>query len=259
MFVCDRNLSIFLKNPLKGKQKKEKESDLPPKKKANEQKGKQTNMGAVQALHLIEVSDEALLSLPQWGASLQPLAQQAREQALWARRIAYSEERFVRLLDLPGWLEEAQPAAFPQLQFFQALFDWQQALSDSSTDLLATEDRRWLVPFHQEPRLLRVYERLLQGFDTGIELAELAEEIGMQYAAFSRFVGQASGQSLSKVLLALRIAFAQTCLLERPELTIAEVAQSAGFSNLSNFNRLFLRETGRTPSGFAAGKRKVIF
>ncbi|MGY6557998.1 MAG: helix-turn-helix domain-containing protein [Nitritalea sp.] len=251
LFVCDRNLSIFLKNPLKGKEKKEKESDFPLKKKANEQKGKQTNMPSPEGFHLIEVSEEALLSLPQWGVGLQPLAQQAADASLWARCLPYARERFARLLHLPEWVEEALPAAFPQLQFFQAAYDWQQALQEPLQNPLLQEERSWLLPFQREPRLLRVYERLLQDFDTGIELGELAAEVGMQYAAFSRFVSQASGQSLSKVLLSVRIAYAQNCLRELSGLTIAQVAERAGFSNLSNFNRLFLRETGQTPSAYA--------
>lgn len=80
-------------------------------------------------------------------------------------------------------------------------------------------------------------------------LAVAAKIAGMSESAFSRYFKTASGQTFSGMVKRLRLT--QTCrLLEQTDATIAEIALSVGFSNLSNFNRRFLDEYSITPSAY---------
>lgn len=80
-------------------------------------------------------------------------------------------------------------------------------------------------------------------------LAVAAKIAGMSESAFSRYFKTASGQTFSGMIKKLRLT--QACrLLEHTDATIAQIAQSVGFSNLSNFNRRFRDEYGITPSAY---------
>lgn len=80
-------------------------------------------------------------------------------------------------------------------------------------------------------------------------LAVAAQIAGMSESAFSRYFKNASGQTFSGMVKRLRLT--QACrLLEHSNSTIAQIAHSVGYANLSNFNRRFRDEYGLTPSDY---------
>lgn len=78
-------------------------------------------------------------------------------------------------------------------------------------------------------------------------LSELAERAHLSPSRFSALFSQAAGMSPMNYLLQLRLDYAVQ-LLERSTMSILEIADQSGFRNLSNFNRLFLRYRGISPS-----------
>ncbi|MCM3038583.1 AraC family transcriptional regulator [Paenibacillus motobuensis] len=78
-------------------------------------------------------------------------------------------------------------------------------------------------------------------------LKELADEAHLSPSRFSALFCQIVGTSPMKYLVQLRIDHA-VGLLEQDDISILEIAEASGFRNLSNFNRLFLGQTGTTPS-----------
>lgn len=113
--------------------------------------------------------------------------------------------------------------------------------------------------FRQESKLPgRWHEKHLEGIreiiqvmESSLErpwtLAELAEQAHLSPSRFSALFSQAAGTSPMNYLLQLRMDYAVQ-LLEQSQLSILEIAEASGFRNLSNFNRLFLRYVGMTPT-----------
>ena len=65
----------------------------------------------------------------------------------------------------------------------------------------------------------------------------------------SRLIKKRTGKSFVDFLNDYRIGFASRWLTETNQ-TIAEIAVSCGFCNLSNFNRIFKKNKGCTPSQY---------
>jgi len=82
--------------------------------------------------------------------------------------------------------------------------------------------------------------------------AELARIAGLSTGAFSRAFRRHTGLALVQFIGRLRVNLACQLLMQHEEMRITEACYAAGFNNLSNFNRRFLRHKGVTPSRFRA-------
>jgi AraC-like DNA-binding protein len=68
----------------------------------------------------------------------------------------------------------------------------------------------------------------------------------MSDSTFSRYFKAASGQTFTDMVMQLPLT--RACrLLRRTTDSVADIATSVGYQNLSNFNRQFLRAYGMTP------------
>jgi AraC-like DNA-binding protein len=85
-----------------------------------------------------------------------------------------------------------------------------------------------------------------------IEEAELAAMVGQSQSTFSRAFRRHTGATLVRYRNQLRVDLACQMLLTVPDSRIAEICYEVGFSNLSNFNRHFLKLKGIPPSQFRA-------
>lgn len=105
--------------------------------------------------------------------------------------------------------------------------------------------------FHktENKRLDRIYEYVFENFNTPISSSNVAEIIGMDKSAFSRFFKKTHRKSFTKYLNEIRIGYACKLLLENKE-GITSIAYLSGFNNVSNFNRQFKMIKGKTPSLF---------
>lgn len=90
---------------------------------------------------------------------------------------------------------------------------------------------------------------IFANLDSEPRLSTAAQIANMSESAFSRFFKNASGQTFSGMVKRLRLT--QACrLLEHTDATVAQIAQSVGYTNLSNFNRRFRDEYAMTPSEY---------
>ncbi len=80
-----------------------------------------------------------------------------------------------------------------------------------------------------------------------LTLAEIAAAGNVSPKYISEFFKAKTGVRLVSYINALRIEKARQTLIERPELSIAEVAAACGFEEPSYFAKLFRRATGFTP------------
>ncbi len=88
-----------------------------------------------------------------------------------------------------------------------------------------------------------------------LSLAEISAAVSLSPHHFSRCFKQTTGQSLHQYVIAERIAFARS-LLQREELSLAEIAALSGFYDQSHLTAHFRRMLGVTPSKFRAQNRK---
>ncbi len=105
-----------------------------------------------------------------------------------------------------------------------------------------------LQPYDQE-RMNRVFQFVNAGLNHVLRLAEVARVAGLSEGAFSRFFHVHTGKSFPEFLNELRIGRACRLLIEADE-SITQICYECGFTNLSNFNRQFLRLKGQTPTAF---------
>lgn len=105
--------------------------------------------------------------------------------------------------------------------------------------------RHVLAPF----RLRRAVEFIESRLDEAIGVADIADAAGISQYHFSRAFRQATGKAPYAYLLERRVAKAKAMLVgERSSLTM--IAGQCGFASLSQFSRMFKRETGVSPSCF---------
>ncbi len=92
---------------------------------------------------------------------------------------------------------------------------------------------------------------ILENLTGKIRMSEAARLALMSEPSFSKYFKRASGLTFSDMVKRLRIANACR-LLDRTDSSISAISAAVGYTNLANFNRQFLAETGVTPRGYRA-------
>jgi AraC-like DNA-binding protein len=95
-------------------------------------------------------------------------------------------------------------------------------------------------------RIEKVMEFIHASFDKQISLGEAAKIASMTESAFSRFFKLRTGMTFIDCLTEVRLGHASRMLISTTK-TIAEIAYSCGFNNISNFNRIFRKKKSCTP------------
>lgn len=99
-----------------------------------------------------------------------------------------------------------------------------------------------------------VLEYIFSRHAGSLRMAEAADLVGMTGPAFSRYFQRATGQNFTDMVKKLRLANARR-LLEQTDKPVSAICYEVGFSNLSNFNRQFLADSGVTPREYRKGRR----
>ena len=106
-------------------------------------------------------------------------------------------------------------------------------------------------------RLDKTLDYLRKNFLHDIKLKDVAAEVGMSESAFSRFFKTHTGNTYTEHVTSLRIWMAKR-LLKETDNAITDICFEAGFSNIANFNRVFLKVTGLRLSAYRKSVRKFI-
>ncbi len=105
------------------------------------------------------------------------------------------------------------------------------------------------LELYDQERMERVYQFLTARLEQDLKLSEAAQLVHLSEGAFSRFFRAHTGKTFPEFVNELRIG--RACrLLTETEKNITEVAFECGFTNLSNFNRQFLRFKAASPREF---------
>jgi transcriptional regulator GlxA family with amidase domain len=123
------------------------------------------------------------------------------------------------------------------------------------TRSLASE--AYAIPLQRStsPRITNILETIHRDFQRPLRQNDLARAADLSRAAFNRNFRQATGTTLIDYVNDLRIGHACRMLAESSK-PITEICFESGFTNLSNFNRCFLRRRGMPPSRFRSQFRR---
>ena len=105
-------------------------------------------------------------------------------------------------------------------------------------------------------RVLKVKNFINENYQHEIRLSDMASLVGMSPSAFSRFFKLHTGRNLTDYIIDMRLGYASRQLVDSTD-SIAEISYSCGFNNLSNFNRIFRKKKGCSPSEFRENYHKT--
>ena len=108
-------------------------------------------------------------------------------------------------------------------------------------------------------RVLKVKDFINTHINDELRLEQLANLVGMTPTAFSRFFKLRTGKTLSEYIVDIRLGQAARLLVDTAD-SVSEICWNCGFNTLSNFNRLFRKSKGCSPTEFREkySKTKVI-
>ncbi|MFA5327314.1 MAG: AraC family transcriptional regulator [Prolixibacteraceae bacterium] len=98
-------------------------------------------------------------------------------------------------------------------------------------------------------RLDKIMHFINTNYQRKITQQEIASKIGMNTTAFCRYFKEKTGKGFIYFVNEMRIGYACKILIEN-KLSISQICFECGFNNLSNFNRVFKRQTGYTPGEY---------
>ena len=109
----------------------------------------------------------------------------------------------------------------------------------------------------KQARIAQVVDHVTENYFEGFTVAQAAAMANMTEITFSRNFQAVTGHSFVDFLNRIRIG--QACgMLYASDNQITSIAQEAGFKNLANFNRHFLKVRGMTPSAYRETARKDL-
>lgn len=135
-------------------------------------------------------------------------------------------EQYIQLLDLLNFLAESD-----------------------EYDILASANYSDHNSISRSRRIKTVFAYIERNYTNEISMKEVAGIINMSESAFSHFFKKRTNQTFTRYLNNIRLGHASRQLIETTD-RISEVCFSCGFSNISYFNRLFIKKYGLTPKDY---------
>ena len=164
---------------------------------------------------------------------------------LSARGIVFSEAEQKRIL--PRLLALADKRGFDSVIDFLIILN----------ELAISPDKRVLCSpnftqnhYEVKSRRIKIIHQYLQkNYSKRITVGEVAKLINMTESGFCHFFKKRTQKSFIDFLNDLRVGEAARMLLETTN-TISEISYNCGFNNISNFNRIFKKKKGSTPTDY---------
>ena len=204
------------------------------------------NIREVTIQFFLDLSDDGYLAKTPF-LSLRKLLLQAR------RGISFPMDDIMRVYTLIDTLSSVKDGFYAVMQFLTILYE----LSKSKhIHVLATNSYAKVESESDSRRVLKVKNYIAKNYMDEIRLSTLADIAGMSPSAFSRFFKLHTGRNLSDYIIDMRLDYASRRLVDTSD-GVAEICFACGFNNLSNFNRLFKKHKGCSPSKFRENYHKT--
>ena len=114
-------------------------------------------------------------------------------------------------------------------------------------------------PNMESARVARVKDYISAHYIEDIRLEQMSKLANMSPTAFSRYFKLRTGKTLAEYIVDVRLGHASRMLIDTKE-PVSQICFSCGFNTLTNFNRLFKKRKGFSPTEFREkyAKTKVI-
>ena len=211
-----------------------------------EQNGCQSeNIREVTVQFYVDLSDEGTLSRTPF-LSIRKMMMEAQ------KGLCFPMEAIMRVYQMIDTLSSVKDGFYAFTQFLTILYE----LSKFEARPLASSSFAKVEISSDSRRVQKVRNYIDQHYKEEIRLTQVADIAGMSPSAFSRFFKLHTGRNLSEYIIDHRLGFASRMLVDSTH-SIAEISYSCGFNNLSNFNRIFKKRKGCSPSEFRENYHKT--
>lgn len=192
------------------------------------------------------MSDETLFGRNPY-ASITRMMQEAK------KGLSFPLQAIMKVYGLLDTLSSVKDGFYAVQQFLTILYELSRCenartLASSSYAKVTVED--------DSRRILKVKNFISKNYMDELRLPELASLAGMRSSAFSRFFKLHTGRNISEYIIDLRLGYAARMLVDTAK-SISEIGFDCGFNNLSNFNRIFKKKKGCSPSEFRESYHKT--
>lgn len=187
----------------------------------------------------LDMSDDGFLSRTPF-ISLRKMLLEAR------KGLAFPLSAIMRVYREIDSLSSIKDGFYAVMQFMSVLYELSRC---PGARTLATSSFAKVEVESDSRRVLKVKNYIAKNYMDEIRLTTLAEIAGMSPSAFSRFFKLHTGRNLSEYIIEMRLGYASRMLVDTAK-SIAEISYQSGFNNLSNFNRIFRKRKGCSPSEF---------
>lgn len=192
------------------------------------------------------MSDETLFGRNPY-ASITRMMQEAK------KGLSFPLQAIMKVYGLLDTLSSVKDSFYAVQQFLTILYELSRCenartLASSSYAKVTVED--------DSRRILKVKNFISKNYMNELRLPELASLAGMSSSAFSRFFKLHTGRNISEYIIDLRLGYAARMLVDTAK-SISEIGFDCGFNNLSNFNRIFKKKKGCSPSEFRESYHKT--
>lgn len=192
------------------------------------------------------MSDETLFGRNPY-ASITRMMQEAK------RGLSFPLQAIMKVYGMLDTLSSVKDGFYAVQQFLTILYELSRCenartLASSSYAKVTVED--------DSRRIMKVKNFISKNYMDELRLPELASLAGMSSSAFSRFFKLHTGRNISEYIIDLRLGYAARMLVDTAK-SISEIGFDCGFNNLSNFNRIFKKKKGCSPSEFRESYHKT--
>lgn len=133
----------------------------------------------------------------------------------------------------------------------ETLEDIEQLLFDFYSHICEVTEAPIDVTSHSERVLMYIHDH----YKTELDFEKMAEDLGISYSYIRKIVRETTSKSTQDYVCFLKIEETKRLLLNS-NMTIREIADEVGFSNVQSLTRFFKKFNGITPSEFRNVNRK---
>lgn len=115
--------------------------------------------------------------------------------------------------------------------------------------LLASEVYKTTVAAGADQRLSKILNYIQLNYQDDLSVKDLACKFGMNTTAFCRYFKENTSKPMIQYIHEMRIGYACKLLMDQT-MSVSQICYEIGFNNIANFNRIFKRINGCTPSDY---------
>lgn len=153
-------------------------------------------------------------------------------------------------------LSQIKEGFYSLMELFNILYELSKF--DDARELSSSSFAQ-VKPNMESARVARVKDYISAHYIEDIRLEQMGKLANMSPTAFSRYFKLRTGKTLAEYIVDVRLGHASRKLIDTKE-PVSQICFSCGFNTLTNFNRLFKKRKGFSPTDFREkyAKTKVI-